>query len=128
MAWEYYQPNPIRFDPVGDCTVRALSKALDIDWEQAHVMLDYNSYMMGDVSNSNAVMAAVLRKHGFYTATLPDSCPDCYTAEDFANDHPKGTYMLGFGNHVVTVKDGVIYDAWDSRQLVPIYYFYRKEE
>ena len=126
--WEYYQPNPIRFDPVGDCTVRALSKALDIDWEQAHVLLDYNSYMMGDVSNSNAVMAAVLRKHGFYSSTIPHSCPDCYTAGDFANDHPHGTYMLGFGNHVATVVDGVIYDAWDSSDLIPIYYFYRKDD
>lgn len=128
MSWEYYQPNPIRFDPVGDCTVRALSKALDIDWEKAHVMLDYNSYMMGDISNSNAVMAAVMRKHGFYMATLPDDCPDCYTAEDFANAHPNGTFLLGFGTHVATVKDGVIYDAFDSRELIPIYYFYRKDE
>jgi len=128
MSWEYYQPNPIRFDPVGDCTVRALSKALDIDWEKAHVILDYNSYMMGDISNSNAVMAAVMRKHGFYMATLPDECPDCYTAEDFANDHPKGTFLLGFGTHMATVKDGVIYDAFNSSELTPIYYFYRKEE
>ena len=127
MSWEYYNPNPIRFDPVGDCTVRALSKALDISWEQAHVLLDYNSYMMGDVSNSNAVMAAVLRENGFYAATLPDTCPDCYTAEDFANDYPRGKFILGFGTHFSVVQDGIIYDAWDSSDLIPVYYFYRKD-
>ena len=128
MPWEYYQPNPIRFDPVGDCAIRALAKALDMDWETAHVLLDYTSYIMGDVSNSNAVMAAVLRKNNFYAATIPDTCPDCYTAEMFTQDHPQGVYMLGFGNHVATVVDGVLYDAWDSRELIPIYYFYRKDE
>lgn len=126
--YEYYNPNPIRFDPVGDCAVRAVAKALDVDWETAHVMLDYTAYIMGDVSSSNAVIAALMRKHGFYIATLPDECPDCYTADEFANDHQTGVYMLGFGNHVATVVDGVLYDAWDSSDLIPLYYFYRKDE
>jgi hypothetical protein len=124
--WVYYNPNPIRRDPVGDCTVRALSKALDIDWEQAHVILDYNSYMMGDISNANAVMAAVLRKEGFYMEVAPE-CPMCYTAEMFCEDHPYGIFVLGFGNHVATVIDGEVWDAWDSTQEIPIYYFYKKD-
>lgn len=126
MSWEYYQPNPIRFDPVGDCTVRALSKALDIDWEQAHVMLDYNSYMMGTVSTENSVLVSVLRQNGFYRGSLPETCDTCYTAEMFCQDHPKGTYVLGFGTHVCTVIDGIIYDAWDSSQEYVQYYLYKK--
>lgn len=125
--YQYYQPNPIRSDPVGDCTVRALSKALNIDWEKAHVMLDYASYMMGDISNSNAVMGAVLRRNGFYRDVIPNTCPDCYTAEDFCEDHPTGTFVLGFGTHVATVVDGVIYDSWDSSDEYPIYYYHRKD-
>ena len=125
--YQYYQPNPIRSDPVGDCTVRALSKALNIDWEKAHVMLDYASYMMGDISNSNAVMGAVLRRNGFYRDVIPNTCPDCYTAEDFCEDHPTGTFVLGFGTHVAAVVDGVIYDTWDSSDEYPIYYYYRKD-
>ena len=52
--------------------------------------------------------------------------PDCYTAEDFCTDHPYGTYVLAFGGHVATVKDGVLYDAWNSSHEIPQYYFYRK--
>ena len=113
---------------MGDCTVRALAKALDISWEQAHVMLDYNSYMMGDISNSNVVLGAVLRQHGFYRDVIPNTCPDCYTANDFAMDHPTGTYVLGFGTHVATVVDGDLYDTWNSLGEIPIYYWYRKDD
>lgn len=121
--YEYYNPNPIRSDPVGDCTVRALAKALDISWEQAHVMLDYNAYMMGDISNSNAVLAATLRQNGFYRGNFPDNCDACMTAGEFAREFPSGTYVLGFGSHVATVKDGVLYDSWDCSDETPLYFF-----
>lgn len=126
--WIKWNPNPVRSDPVGDCTVRALAKALDISWEEAHVLLDYNSYMMGDISNSNVVLGAVLRQHGFYRDVIPNTCPDCYTANDFATDHPTGTYVLGFGTHVATVVDGNLYDTWNSLNEIPIYYWYRKDD
>ena len=126
--WIKWNPNPVRSDPVGDCTVRALAKALDISWEEAHVLLDYNSYMMGDISNSNVVLGSVLRQHGFVRDVVPNSCPDCYTANDFAMDHPTGTYVLGFGTHVATVVDGNLYDTWNSLNEIPIYYWYRKDD
>ena len=127
MAWIRWNPNPVN-RIVGDCAVRAVAKALDVGWETAHVMLDFNSYMMGDISNSNAVIGSVLRQNGFYRAVIPDSCPDCYTAEDFAQEHPDGVYVLGTGTHVVTVDSGDIYDTWDSSGEVPIYYWYQKKE
>ena len=126
--WIKWNPNPVRSDPVGDCTVRALAKALDVSWEKAHVLLDYNSYMMGDISNSNVVLGSVLRQHGFNRDVIPNTCPDCYTANDFATDHPTGTYVLGFGTHVATVVDGNLYDTWNSLNEIPIYYWYRKDD
>ena len=75
---------------------------------------------------SNAAWGAVLRQHGFYRAVIPNFCPDCYTARDFCIDHPRGVYVLGFGNHVATVIDGKILDTWDSSDEIPTYYWYRK--
>jgi hypothetical protein len=43
--------------------------------------------------------------------------------EDFAKDHPSGTFVVGTGNHVATVKDGLIWDSWDSSQEIPVYYW-----
>ena len=123
----YYNPNPTQRN-VGDCAIRAISKALNVDWEEAFMLVAKNAYLMGDILSSNSVWGALLRQNGFYRTTIPDSCPDCYTAEEFCLDHPKGTFVLGFGSHVATVVDGNLYDSWDSSHEIPQYYWYRKEE
>ena len=82
---------------------------------------------MGDMPSSDAVWGAVLRRNGFRRRAIPDTCPDCYTAEDFAADHPKGVFVLAFGGHVATVRDGNILDSWDSSQELPQYYFFKEE-
>lgn len=123
--WIKFNPNPTgRF--VGDCAVRAVSVALDIDWEEAYNLISDAGYAMGDMPSSDSVWGAVLRQHGFYRAAIPNSCPDCYTAEDFAADHPSGVFVLGFGGHVATVIDGDLYDSWDSSNEVPVYFWYKK--
>ena len=122
-----FNPNPVA-RRVGDCAVRAVAKALDVDWETAFCMLAKNGYLMGDMPSSNSVWGSVLRENGFLRQSIPDTCPDCYTAEDFCKDHPEGTFVLGFNSHTATVKDGNIYDSWDSSQEIPQYYWYKKEE
>lgn len=126
MAFVQYNPNPAG-RRVGDCAVRAISKALNIDWEQAYLLITSAGYQMGDMPSSDSVWGAVLRQHGFYRAAIPNSCPDCYTAREFCRDHPRGVYVLGFGGHVATAVDGDLYDSWDSSNEIPIYYWYLKE-
>ena len=120
--WKVFNPNPSARN-VGDCTVRAIAKALGTDWETAYVMIALAGFQMNDMPSSNSVWGAVLRKHGFYRHIIPNSCPDCYTVEDFADEHKEGTYVIGTGSHVVTVRDGVVYDTWDSRNETPIYFW-----
>lgn len=123
----YYNPNPAgQF--VKDCVPRALSKVLDTDWETAKVLISNASFKMADMENSDKVWSAVLRQNGFYREVIPNECPDCYTVEDFANDHPKGKYVVYTGEHVIAVVDGVIYDHADSSMEVPQYYWYKKED
>lgn len=113
---------------VGDCSVRAVSRALNISWENAYIEMCKAGLLMGDMPSSDSVWGAVLRQNGFYRQSLPNRCPDCYTVEDFCRDHPEGVYVLGFGGHVATVVDGNLYDSWDSRREIPIYMWFRKEE
>lgn len=124
--WQKYNPNPTGRS-VGDCAVRAIAKALDIDWETAYLIICKNGLQMGDMPSSDSVWGAVLRQHGFYRSAIPNTCPDCYTAEDFAEEHPHGTYVLGFGGHTATVKDGILYDSWDSSKEIPQFVWYRKD-
>lgn len=124
--WIDYNPNPTGRH-VGDCSIRAVAKALDVDWETAYALITTNGFAMGDMPHSDSVWGAVLRQHGFYRSSIPNTCPDCYTAEDFCKDRPQGTYVLGFGTHTATVVDGNLYDSWDSSKEVPQYFWYRKD-
>ena len=124
--WKYFNNNPAGRN-VGDCAVRAVSVALDVDWETAFLMLTSAGYQMGDLPSSDSVWGAVLRQNGFYRSAIPNSCPDCYDADDFSRDNPKGIFVLGFGGHVATVKDGDLYDSWDSSREIPQFVWYRKE-
>lgn len=121
---EFYNPNPVG-RMVGDCAVRAVSKALDISWEEAYLRMCKNGFLMGDMPSSDTVWGAILREEGFKRSIIPDSCPQCYTAEDFANDNPKGTFVLGFGGHCVCIKDGIIFDSWDSSKEIPTYVWHK---
>ena len=124
-VWKEYNPSPTGRN-VGDCAVRAIAKALDTTWETAYALIALNGFQMGDMPSSNSVWGAVLRQHGFSRASIPNQCPDCYTAEDFCRDHPSGVFVLGFGDHVATVVDGILYDSWDSSRGVPQYFWYKE--
>ena len=122
MVYVYYNPNPAG-RRVGDCSVRAVSKALKIDWETAYALITTAGFEMCDMPSSDAVWGAVLRQNGFYRKAIPNSCPNCYTARDFCIDHPIGTFVLGFGGHVATVHDGQIFDSWDSSKEIPQFFW-----
>jgi hypothetical protein len=125
--WKMYNPNPDK-RAKDDCTVRAIAKALGTDWDGAYMLLAAKGFQMKDMQNGNAVWGAVLRDHGFSRAGIPNTCPDCYTAEDFATDHQEGTYVLGFGDHTAAVVNGQLFDSWDSSMEVPQYYWTNGEE
>ena len=125
-TWTMYNPNPSGRN-VGDCAVRAVSAAISVDWETAYAMIAKAGYLMNDMPSSNSVWGAVLRQNGFYRHAIPNTCPDCYTIAQFADDHPEGVYVVGTGNHVVCIRDGIVMDSWDSTREVPVYYWSRKE-
>lgn len=125
--YQFWNPSPVGAK-VGDCAVRAIAKALNVDWETAYTMLCLKGYAMYDMPNSNSVINALLNDKGYVRGAVPNTCPNCYTVEDFANDNPVGTYILGVGEHVVCVKDGTVYDSWDSTKEIPIFYWRKERE
>ena len=124
MAYKYYMNNPSG-KVVGDCVVRAVSLATDENWQKTYIALALQGFIMSDILNSDAVWGAYLRNSGFVRHAIPNTCPDCYTVEDFAKDHPEGVYVLGTGSHAVTVIQGDWMDAWNSANEVPIFYYSR---
>ena len=125
-TYRRYNANPVA-NRTGDCAIRAVAAALGISWDEAFDLIADNAKQMGEIMESNAAWGSVLRQHGFRRAVIPNSCPDCFTANDFALDHPHGVYVLGFGNHVATVIDGILLDTWNSSDEIPQYYWYQEE-
>lgn len=120
--YEFYNPNP-HGKRTGDCVVRALCKALNLSWDEVYIWLCIEGFFDKDWGNVNGVWGDFLRSRGFKRYVIPNSCPDCYTIGDFVNDNPRGTYILATGSHVACVKNGVVYDVFDSRSEVPVFYY-----
>ena len=124
MAYVYYNLNP-NGKSVGDCVIRAISKAMNYSWDQTYIELCVQGFLMKDLPDSNKVWDSYLRGCGFTRRVIPDYCPDCYTVRDFCEDFPYGIFILATGSHVICVIDGDYYDLWNSGDEVPIYYYER---
>lgn len=125
--WQYANLNPMG-KSVGDCTVRAIAIATGNEWVDTYLDLCLMGMVMADMPSANSVTTAYLRKNGFHRRTIPDDCPDCYTIENFCQDHPKGTFVIGTGSHLTTVIDGTLFDSWNSLAETPVYYFEKSED
>ena len=120
-----YNPNPSG-NRVGDCSVRAICKAVGLIWEDAYLGLVTEGYKLHDMPSANYVWGRFLRKNGFNKYMIANRCPDCITVEQFTKENPKGTFVLATDQHVVTVVDGDYYDSWDSGDEV-VNYYWKKE-
>lgn len=125
MSYIFFNPNPAG-KRVGDCVIRAICKLTRQEWLTVYWNICEQGAMLFDMPSSNNVWASHLRKLGYRRFAISDNCPDCYSVRDFCFDYPRGRFLLATGSHVVTVIDGNYYDAWDSGNENPIY-FWTKE-
>ena len=123
--YAYANPNP-KEKKVGDCTIRAISIALNQSWEDTYLDIALKGYLMSDMPSSNEVWGSYLADKGWKLHHLSDNCPLCYTIDNFCDDKPNGTYIVATGTHVVCIKDGKYLDTWDSGDKVPMFYFERE--
>lgn len=125
--WKKFNSNPTG-NAVGDCTVRAISKALGQSWETTYMGLCLQGLADYDMPNANEVWGRYLISKGYTRKMIENACRDMYTVSEFCEEHPQGVYVLAISGHVVCVIDGVYYDTWDSGKCVPLYYWERKDE
>ena len=117
--WIQQNSNPLA-SHVGDCVVRAISIAEQQPWELIYLKLCILGLIMADMPSSNQVWSSYLKSRGYRRDIIPNECPDCYTVKNFCKDNPSGVFILGTGQHVITVVDGNYVDDWDSGDEVPI--------
>ena len=122
--YRFYNPNP-KGKLVGDCSVRAISIALNQSWEKTYSDICALGFDLYDMPSSNSVWGTYLQDNGFVRQIIPNSCPEGYSIREFCHDHKTGLYILCTGSHVVTAIDGDYYDTWDSGDEVPVYCWHR---
>ena len=122
MGFIYCNPNP-KENLTGDCVIRAICIAENKSWDEIFLDLMIKCFELKDMPSDNATWNKYLQSIGYKRHIIPDTCPDCYTVNDFTKDNPKGVFILGTGTHVIAVKDGNHYDTWDSGTKIPIYYW-----
>lgn len=127
----YYQPNDKDLkDKYGDCTIRALSKALGVTWLEAFDLTVplCREYQVSSVFGCpSKIERQIIGRLGFtYTGVSNKKGTKRPTVDSFAKDHPTGTYILNVANHEVACSDGKYYDTWDCGNC-SLYGYYTKD-
>ena len=120
--WIRCNPNPLG-KQTSDCVVRAIAIATEQSWKRTYRELCELGEIEAEMPNSNSVWGLYLRNKGGKQFLLPESCPACITVRAFCEKYPTGVYVIGTGSHAVAVIDGDYYDAWDSGNEVPSYFW-----
>lgn len=114
--WKYYQPNKKDLkDDYGDCAVRSICKAEDLEWLDAYdIMYKYSREVQCPL-NCKHGFEHILKSLGYtYTGVSNKKGTKRPTVNKFALDNKEGTFICVVANHYVTVKDGYFHDVWDS--------------
>jgi hypothetical protein len=120
--WIRCNPNPLG-KQTSDCVVRAIAIATEQSWKRTYQELCELGEIEAEMPNANSVWGLYLRNKGGKQFLLPESCPACITVRAFCEKHPTGVFVIGTGSHAVAVIDGDYYDAWDSGNEVPSYFW-----
>ena len=118
-----YNANPTTAR-VGDCTVRAISKATGQSWEKTYIDISLQGLRMHDMPSANHVWGSYLDEKGYTRHIIPFNT----TVAEFAANNAQGSYILAISGHVVAVVDGDYYDTWDSGDEIPIYYWKKEKQ
>ena len=114
--WKYYQPNKKDLkDKYGDCVIRALTKALDMEWLEVFDDIQPISRELQIPFNCKPCYDKYLEAKGFvYHGISNAKGTKRPTVQSFALAHKEGLYVLRVAHHIVTVSEGYFYDTWDS--------------
>lgn len=111
MSYKFFNANA-RGNFANDCTIRAISLAEGKTWDETYselsIIAQRNGIILDDVN---------------FIEPLLDSrydriCYDNIYVGEFAEDHPRGTYLITMNGHITCCIDGVIYDTFDCRDRI----------
>ena len=146
MKYEYFNPNPkVRYrkdgTPMGhhkgDCTTRALCKALDLSWKEAFKLQCEKGMELCDETDASEVTEKILLENGFKKGKINmDVVRKTHrrpTVRMLANEIGSSTtdefgdanVVYSCTHHLVAGKADTIYDVFDSGDEVVWSFWYK---
>lgn len=130
FKYQPYNPNPYHKKGTkathGDCVIRAICKAANLDWFDVYDMLCKRGRELGDFGDRITVYPTVLKDLGFIEVSVKrEKGKKAMTVESFIKEHPTGTYILRLAHHATAIVEGVCYDTWYP-QTDTVYRYFEK--
>lgn len=111
------QPNPtekIGHGKKADCVIRAFAHVMSVTWIEAYIALCKIGEQIYSVPNDPLTIQAYCERKGYKRETYKAvKGQKRMTAEQFAQAHPKGKYIVNIANHTTACINGKIYDSWN---------------
>ena len=106
----YYNNNPNQ-ETISDCVTRAISLAVDVDYDIVSEKLS----LMADLLECDELNVCCYKHllEDVFNCT-PVDC-DGMTVGEFADYNDFGVFLVRIPEHITCIIDGKIYDIWDCR-------------
>ena len=109
--YKFYNAN-VHGNFVNDCVVRAISVAECKTWNETYTELSElaqdEGILLDDVNFVESYLNKRYKKVPHYAKTVGE----------FAEEYPKGTYLVTMLGHITVIIDGVLYDIFDCRDRI----------
>ena len=106
--FRYKNVNPNKSN-INDCTIRAISVAQGISWDEAYKKLSNAARRKGLMMDSAEFIEDYLDSRYHRT------CNYNMTVGEFLKMHKHGIFLITMPGHITVIKDGILYDTFDCR-------------
>ena len=109
--FRYWNENPLGKE-VSDCVTRAIKLASGLPYSTIRKKLFHTKELLDCESPYCSSCYGFLVQE--VLGGVPTNC-DGMTIGEFADRHPKGTYLIRIEGHLLCISNNIIYDLWDNR-------------
>ena len=109
--YRYYNSNPNKSN-IDDCTIRALSVAEGISWDEAYNLLSNSARDLG-------LMMSSVKAVEYFLNSRYDRVPIIEeTVGEFIKNHKRGVFLITMPGHITVSKNGINYDTFNSKDRI----------
>lgn len=114
MSYKYYNANPLNKD-TQDCTIRAISVALNTPWDYVYDMLSHEAQKVGMIQDDREFIVNFLDDRFERMPTYG------MTVGEVVDEYKDNVILVTMSGHITCAKYGRIYDTFDPSDRVAEY-------